>query len=61
MSAHAAFSEEQSKEIHLLISSSDVSSRSELESLDRALGILGGAIVLSILSASVYLSVRYLR
>jgi hypothetical protein len=47
--------------MHLIISHSEVSSRTEMESLDRALGILGGAIVVSIVAASIYLSLRYLH
>lgn len=60
MSAHVAFSEEQPKGMHVIISHPEVSTRTELESLDCALGILGGAIVVSILGASIYLSFRYL-
>lgn len=60
MSAHVAFSEEQPKGMHLIISHSEVSTRTELETLDCALGLLGGAIVVSILGASIYLSLRYL-
>jgi len=60
VSANVAFPEEQSKGMHLIMSNSEVFFRTELESLDCALGILGGAIVVSILSVSVYLSLRYL-
>ena len=60
VSRNVAFTEEQSEGMQLIMSNSEVVLRTELESIDYALGILGAAIVVSILSASVYLSLRYL-